>query len=140
MYNSSLCFASCGADINGDKILKANIKNNHANKNIVDINERNRGVYSFRIQGIVYHSLGPLIPKNQENPNFAQIYFYDTDNEIQNRMKVANKLNEKTLTSLQKLIHDINTFYQKFKNTLDNHVNTNNHIQMIIRADKGYYI
>jgi len=60
-YNSLLAFTSLGANI--DEELA---------------NER-EGVYTFRIQGALYHKIGGLIPKENQPPAFAQIYFYNTD-------------------------------------------------------------
>ena len=99
--------------------------------------ERNKGVYTFKIQGAVYHNLGPLLPTNKD-PSFAQIYFYDTDNEINNRLKIANQLNSSTLQKLQTMIHDVNPFYKEFKNALDNS-SSDSEVKLIIRADKGYF-
>ena len=58
-YNSSLAFCSLGANI--DKEL-ANAR---------------RGVYTFRIQGVVHHYIGSLIPNRDEAPAFAQIYIHE---------------------------------------------------------------
>ena len=35
----------------------------------------------YKIQGSMYHRLGPLLPQEGKRPRFAQMYFYDTDNE-----------------------------------------------------------
>lgn len=41
------------------------------------------GVYIFRIQGALYYRIGGLMPKNDnQQPSFAQIYFYDTNLEV----------------------------------------------------------
>ena len=55
-YNSALAFASLG--VNLDKEL-ANAR---------------RGVYTFRIQGVVHHYIGQLTPREGQDPSFAQIY------------------------------------------------------------------
>lgn len=39
----------------------------------------------------VYHYIGSLTPEKNLNRKFAQIYFYDTDNELTNRMHLAAK-------------------------------------------------
>ena len=57
-YNSSLAFTSCGA----------NVDTNLANQG--------RGVYTFRIQGSVYHSHGSLYPREGDRAKFAQIYIF----------------------------------------------------------------
>jgi len=41
---------------------------------------------TLRIQGQVCHRIGSLLPLSGERPKFAQLYIYDTDNEIENRI------------------------------------------------------
>lgn len=64
-YNTALCFASLGASI--------------------DYSVQINGPYNFRIHGSMYHAISSLIPNINEKPKFAQIYFHDTDNELDNR-------------------------------------------------------
>ncbi|KAG5565447.1 hypothetical protein RHGRI_001363 [Rhododendron griersonianum] len=45
------------------------------------------GVYTFRAQGQIYHELPSLIP-SATSPCYFQLYFYDTDNELQNRLDI----------------------------------------------------
>jgi hypothetical protein len=40
----------------------------------------------FVVSGQNYHRLGSLIPSDGNHPKFAQLYIYDTDNEISNRL------------------------------------------------------
>ena len=40
----------------------------------------------FRIGGQNHHYLGNLIPPNNQRPKFAQLYIYDTEDEINNRL------------------------------------------------------
>jgi hypothetical protein len=40
----------------------------------------------FVLNGENYHQIGSLLPKDGEQPRFAQLYIYDTDNELKNRM------------------------------------------------------
>jgi hypothetical protein len=40
----------------------------------------------FVIAGQNYHRIGSLIPGNNQPPKFAQLYIYDTQNEIANRL------------------------------------------------------
>jgi hypothetical protein len=44
--------------------------------------------YVFKINGIVYHSIGTLLPQQGARPNFAQLYIHDTKNEEQNRLNL----------------------------------------------------
>lgn len=67
MYNMMFAFTSPGAKVD-------NRFNN------------GRGPPNIRIQGQSCHRIGSLLPMPGENPRFAQLYIYDTENEIQNRI------------------------------------------------------
>ncbi|GJY45173.1 DNA helicase [Tanacetum coccineum] len=45
-----------------------------------------RGPYVFKISGQLYHWIGSLCPEEGQPPRFLQLYVYDTDNEVDNRM------------------------------------------------------
>ena len=47
---------------------------------------------NFKIQGKVHHSIGTLIPYGQNPPKFLQLYFYDTDEATEYRMKTMPNL------------------------------------------------
>jgi hypothetical protein len=40
----------------------------------------------FVMNGENYHQIGSLLPEPGKDPKFSQLYIYDTDNEINNRM------------------------------------------------------
>ncbi|XP_038698800.1 uncharacterized protein LOC119996288 [Tripterygium wilfordii] len=42
--------------------------------------------YIFRLNGQNHHMIGSLLPLAGERPQFAQLYIYDTDNEVANRV------------------------------------------------------
>ena len=118
MYNSSLAFASIGAD--------------------VDETITGKGVYNFKIQGSMYHRIGPLLPHNGQTPKFAQIYFHDTDHELENRLNLFNGLDKQIMKQLQDMMHQCSPFYQHFKHSLENmNSNQQTELQLIIRADQG---
>ncbi|XP_020113189.1 uncharacterized protein LOC109727463 [Ananas comosus] len=55
----------------------------------VDYQINNRpGPYVFRISGQNHHLMGSLLPPDGHPPKFAQLYIYDTENEINNRIQV----------------------------------------------------
>jgi hypothetical protein len=54
---------------------------------IDDVNQRGRGPQTLRIQGQTCHRIGTLLPEEGQTPKYAQLYIYDTENEIENRMK-----------------------------------------------------
>jgi len=41
----------------------------------------------FILNGHNYHHIGSLLPEDGSKPKFAQLYIYDIENEINNRMK-----------------------------------------------------
>ncbi|XP_021991362.1 uncharacterized protein LOC110888130 [Helianthus annuus] len=67
VYNSMFCFTSFGGKID------------HA------INS-GRSLYTFRISGQNYHRIGSMLPVEGEQPRYAQLYFYDTQNEVKNHI------------------------------------------------------
>ena len=54
----------------------------------------------------ITHTLGP---------QFAQIYIYDTDHEIQNRLNAMDNLDSTILAELQQMLHDINPYVNIFR-------------------------
>lgn len=75
--------------------------------------KRNKGIYTFRIQGQIYHYLNELLPMDS-NPSYLQLYFYDTENELHHRMKISDKLSP---AIIEKLLHilDINPYAKFFR-------------------------
>ncbi len=71
-YNSLFAFTSLGASV--DKSI------NNGSAPCV-----------FKINGVVHHRIGGLLPQRGAPPKFAQLYIYDTENEIKNRMDIFEK-------------------------------------------------
>lgn len=69
-YNNMFSFTSMGGKIN------------HSINN-------GQGPYSFVLSGVNYHSIGDLLPSNNQSPVFSQLYIHDTDNEIDNRISAV---------------------------------------------------
>ena len=67
VYNGMFCYTSFGANI--DHSINTG-----------------RGPYTFRVNGQSYHRIGSLLPRQGTQPKYAQLYFFDTGNEIKNRM------------------------------------------------------
>ena len=66
-YNMMFAFTSAG--IKFDKSI------NHS-----------RGPPTIRIQGQPCHRIGSMLPMPGKEPKFAQLYIFDTENEVQNRI------------------------------------------------------
>jgi hypothetical protein len=53
---------------------------------IVSNRTTGRGPPNFVISGQNYHRMGSLMPSEGHRPKFAQMYIYDTENEVSNRL------------------------------------------------------
>jgi hypothetical protein len=67
VYNAMFSFTSSGMEIDKG-------------------NRNGRGPPTLRIQGQTCHRIGSLLPKFGQKPKFAQLYIYDTENEIDNKI------------------------------------------------------
>ena len=115
-YNSCLAFTSMG--VNLDKNYANNLK----------------GMYTFRIHGSIYHRIGSLTPSLNSTPKFAQLYIYDTDHEIDNRLLNFSGLDKTILLQLQKEMHEVNPYVKMFKQlSLD--LIKEPSIKMVIKSD-----
>ncbi|KAI5424851.1 hypothetical protein KIW84_030875 [Lathyrus oleraceus] len=74
-----------------------------------------RGIYTFRAQGAIYHKIGGFHPNQGSRPRYLQLYIYDTDHELQNRMRENPILNQTIVYKLQKLLHHCNLFVIVFR-------------------------
>jgi hypothetical protein len=114
-YNNHLAFTSFG--VKYDKNLFKTYK----------------GIYTFRIQGQVHHYISNLMPNNN-TPCYMQLYFYDTENELQNRMNISSNFVESTLLFLLEILKK--NPYSKFFRSLIDMPNLHDH-QIQIRCDPG---
>ena len=118
-YNSMLSFTSMGGTIDYA------VMDGH-------------GPYSFRISGQNYHHIGSLLPTQGRKPRFAQLYIYDTDDEVRNRCRALNSqqsVNGVDLTileALQRMLDSINPYVRVFRNARDV-LHANNIVDLRIR-------
>ena len=83
-YNSLLSFTSCGAKV--DETLVSDT----------------RGIFTYRIHGEMYHSMGSLLPSSNINqPKFLQMYFFDTENETDHRLNHMPNRDRQVIIRLQ---------------------------------------
>nr|XP_027120740.1 uncharacterized protein LOC113737757 [Coffea arabica] len=114
-YNSIFSFTSFGARL--DKELASS----------------KQGVYTFIVQGQIYHHLPALIPEANA-PRYLQLYFYDTENELNNRLNILKdvNLNERIVKKLMEILEEnpFARFLRKLKDypSLDN-------LQVCIKKD-----
>ena len=48
-----------------------------------------RGPPTIKIQGQPCHMIGSLLPMPRKEPKFAQLYIYETENEVHNRINTV---------------------------------------------------
>ncbi|KAI5390345.1 hypothetical protein KIW84_075600 [Lathyrus oleraceus] len=96
-YNHVMSFTSLGV---------------HVDENLV---ATGCGIYTFRAQGAIYHKIGGFHPNQGSRPRYLQLYIYDTDHELQNRMRENSILNQAVVYKLQKLLHQCNPFVIMFR-------------------------
>ncbi|KAI9121462.1 hypothetical protein K1719_008495 [Acacia pycnantha] len=55
------------------------------------INSKGGGPYTFVLSGQNHHFIGSLLPPEGKAPVYAQLYIYDTDNEVSNRISTMSR-------------------------------------------------
>jgi hypothetical protein len=79
------------------------------------------GVPTYRIHGQLSHRIGSLLPEQiggQCWPMFAQLYIYDTSNELRNRQAAFayETMQDAILENLQDMLHQYNPYAVAFRN------------------------
>ncbi|GJV79046.1 DNA helicase [Tanacetum coccineum] len=80
---------------------------------IDDSANRGMGPYVFKISSQIYHWIGPLCPEEGHHPHFLQLYIYDTEDEVNNRMHHFGGINEGALNPdiIEGLIYVLDEHY-----------------------------
>uniref|UniRef100_A0A8D8QFU6 Helitron helicase-like domain-containing protein n=1 Tax=Cacopsylla melanoneura TaxID=428564 RepID=A0A8D8QFU6_9HEMI len=90
---------------------------------------------TFKIQGQIYHRVGPLLPTPNGEHKFLQIYFMgNSPQEVDQRCLHNRSVKRPIVEQLQNLFHEHNQLITLFKTALDR-MPSNNH-KIVIRADK----
>ncbi|KAF5187278.1 hypothetical protein FRX31_023135 [Thalictrum thalictroides] len=79
------------------------------------------GVYTYRAQGSIYHRIGCLLPQDNQRPRYLQMYIYDTDRELENRMAENSLVNREVLAILKQILDNCNPFVQVFRQISQRH-------------------
>uniref|UniRef100_A0A0R0JUR6 Helitron helicase-like domain-containing protein n=1 Tax=Glycine max TaxID=3847 RepID=A0A0R0JUR6_SOYBN len=98
-YNMMFAFASAGIKL--DKTIN-----------------NSRGPPTIRIQGQPCHKIGILLPMPGKKPKFAQLYIFDTKNEVQNRINVMSSKRDiivETQNGELQRIHELHPNYLPLK-------------------------
>ncbi|KAL3655042.1 hypothetical protein CASFOL_000828 [Castilleja foliolosa] len=56
------------------------------------------GPYVFKVSGQVSHWIGSICPPDNEHPRFLQLYIYDTENEVPNRMRFFSSSDHRNIS------------------------------------------
>ena len=101
-----------------------------------------QGISMIAIKGAIHHLIGPLVPAQDEQHQFAQLYIIDNhDTQVNLRMShlggADSKLNNEVLRMLQNMLHQYNPFVQQFRQVIDM-INDNDRLieyQIMINTD-----
>src|SRR4051794_40634408 len=98
-YNMSLAFTSLG--VTEDRLVNR------------------RGGWVFRISGELCHLVGSLRPDDGVPPAYAQLYIYDSQLALHQRMNRNNNLREDTMNSLQIMLLRHHRYAHDFRQAYD---------------------
>ncbi|XP_058741664.1 uncharacterized protein LOC131614053 [Vicia villosa] len=77
-----------------------------------------RGPPTIRIQGQTCHQIGSLLPPQGQKPKFAQLYIYDTGNEVHHRIQgLSNSkhIDEMVVQQLSDMLYECNPHAKSFQ-------------------------
>ncbi|XP_058766444.1 uncharacterized protein LOC131640048 [Vicia villosa] len=80
------------------------------------------GPPTMRLHGQTCHRIGSLIPPNGALPQYAQLYIYDTDHEITNRMrcfKDNTSIETSIVAKLKSMLDEVNVLAKAFRMARD---------------------
>lgn len=101
MYNSALAFTSTWCQLD-EKIMN-----------------NNKGSYTFRMCGGMYHYVGDYECQPNSKPKFAQIYIYDQAMQVRFRENIftgsKRQLKKEVIEYIQNLLHDKNPYVHIFE-------------------------
>lgn len=86
---------------------------------------RGKGPYVYRVSGQNLHRIGSLLPISGKRPQFAQLYIYDTENEMTNRMNAMQRqfgdtdLNLEITQELSEMLEEHNILVKSFRMARD---------------------
>ena len=98
-----------------------------------NLTKNSKGVYTFRIQGQVYHFLNSLIP-SASSPTGIQLLFYDYDDKVSRRLQDSPRLRVDTLKFLMHILQ--RNPYTKFFKSLREIPHLERH-RIILNSDPG---
>jgi hypothetical protein len=76
---------------------------------------------TVKVHGKVYHAIGPLLPREGNQPKFAQLYFFD-GNEVDSahaRLMYNSNIDFFNIFDLQMMLQDVNPYIKSIKSVLE---------------------
>ncbi|GBP21595.1 hypothetical protein EVAR_9780_1 [Eumeta japonica] len=90
---------------------------------------------TFKVQGQIYHRIGSLLPVQDEDPKFLQIYFTGNEAaEADQSCAISTEVRREIVLELQTMFHEHNNLIRSFTTALDQ-MPTDDY-KVVIRADK----
>jgi hypothetical protein len=87
---------------------------------VIDSVNNDHGPYVFKISGQVCHKIGSLIPSHDACPKYVQLYLFDIEHEVSNRINVVSSstssfhADENILISLIQMLDSSNPIVRLF--------------------------
>ncbi|POW03398.1 hypothetical protein PSTT_11101 [Puccinia striiformis] len=128
-YNNALSFASCGTTV--DRTVQGQ-----------------RGIYTFQVQGALFHDIGSVFPRSSAVPSFSQIYVVGGNDAAEAESRAAasrTSLNVTILLKLQRYItrnNPYSQFYRRAREVLAANPDAGfvlRHVQAPVGADQRVY-
>jgi hypothetical protein len=119
LYNSAFTFASVGARFDHEL---ANAK---------------AGVYTFRVQGSIYHRIGSLLPEPGSEPHYLQMYIWDTQRELHHRINTIpnSNLSQVIVEDLKAMLNEVNPYVTNFRYISDLPTENIRNLSMLIHTN-----
>nr|XP_016514870.1 PREDICTED: uncharacterized protein LOC107831602 [Nicotiana tabacum] len=104
-----------------------------------------KGPRTFKLSGQNYHQIGSLLPPEGSTPKFAQLYIYDTENEVQNRLHALgrgdriNELHAEIVQDLKQMLDDHNVLTKSFRMVRDKfHEHSQSNVRLRLIGKRNY--
>jgi hypothetical protein len=102
-----------------------------------------QGINMIAIKRAMHHLLGPLQLAEHDVPQFAQLYIINSvDAQVKARLAALGAtgaaLHQPTLAGLQQMLHDHNTFVQRFKQVMDMPTHDLPQWEVVIKVDGNF--
>ncbi|CAG8788683.1 28086_t:CDS:2, partial [Gigaspora margarita] len=88
------------------------------------------GIYTFCAQGNMYYAIGSFLPPAEDSPKYLQLYIYDTEHKINNRLQIMPNLRKDTIELIKNILDEVNPYVANFQSA---------HRRGLLDSDKSLY-